>query len=111
MTSLRKIVGENIKKIRRSRKWTQAELAEKIGIEPVSVARIETGINFPKEENLLALADTLNVRILDFFSTEKQEELSKETALNYIHYNINYLNDRDLNVICNAIKTMLYYKK
>lgn len=111
MACLRKIVGENIKKIRKSRKWTQAELAERVGIEPVSIARIETGINFPKEENLELIAKTLNVKVLDFFSTEKQEELSKETALNYIHYNINYLNDRDLNVICNAIKTMLYYKK
>lgn len=110
MTVLRKIIGANLKKIRKSRHLTQAQLAEKIGIEPVSVARIETGINFPKEENLTAIAEALNVKVLDFFNTQEQETLARETALNFIHFNINYLNDRDLNVLCSAIKAMLYYQ-
>ncbi len=110
MTALRKIIGANLKRIRKSRHLTQAQLAEQSGIEPVSVARIETGINFPKEENLAAIAKALNVKILDFFNAEEQEDLSKESALNYIHFNINYLSDRDLNVLCSAIKAMLYCK-
>ena len=56
MSELRALLGRNIKRLRKFRKWTQAELAEKINVEPVSIARIETGINFPKEENLIAIA-------------------------------------------------------
>ena len=103
VTSLRKIVGKNIKRIRKLKKWTQAELAEKIGIEPVSVARIETGLNFPKEENLTAIARNLNVEVSDLFVDRDND---KKTMLQYIQGTLNSLNKRDLEIISNLLKTM-----
>lgn len=106
MSDLRKLVGRNIKRLRKFRKWTQAELAEKIGIEPVSVARIETGLSFPKEDNLVSIAKILNVEVSDLFNTSEEEKLSTKSALNYIHYSIHTLEERDLKILCSIIKTM-----
>ncbi|MCX4275584.1 MAG: helix-turn-helix transcriptional regulator [Candidatus Gastranaerophilales bacterium] len=106
MSELRALLGRNIKRLRKFRKWTQAELAEKINVEPVSIARIETGINFPKEENLIAIAKILNVEVADLFNTSEEEKMSVKSALNYIHYSIHTLEERDLKILCSMIKTM-----
>lgn len=105
MAELKKLIGKNIQRIRKLKKWTQADLAEKVGVEPVTIARIETGVNLAKEENLTAIAKILSVDISDFFYNAENEP-SRETLLNYIHYGIHSLSDRDLKIIYNMIKTM-----
>lgn len=103
MADLRNIVGKNIKKIRKAKKWTQAELAEKVGIEPVSIARIETGLNFPKEENISLIAKALNVEVSDLFINRESD---KKNTLEYIQKALDTLNKRDLEIISNIVKTM-----
>ncbi len=103
MADLKNIIGKNIKKIRKARKWTQAQLAEKVGIEPVSIARIETGLNFPKEENLIAIAKTLDVDVSDLFVDRAPD---KKSTIKYIQTAINTLDKRDLEIISNIVKTM-----
>ena len=41
---------------------TQAELAEKTGINQGDISRIERGLNFPNEKTLLLLADALGAK-------------------------------------------------
>ncbi len=103
MADLKNIIGKNIKKIRKARKWTQAQLAEKVGIEPVSIARIETGLNFPKEENLIAIAKTLDVDVSDLFVDRAPD---KKSTIKYIQTAINTLDKRDLEIVSNLVKTM-----
>lgn len=103
MAELRNIIGKNIKKIRKAKKWTQAQLAEKVGIEPVSIARIEIGLNFPKEENISAIAKALNVEISDLFVDREADEKS---TLKYIQNTLDTLDKRDLEIISNIVKTM-----
>jgi len=105
MAELKKTIGQNIKRLRKLKKWTQAELAEKVDLEPVTIARIETGMNLPKEENMAAIAKILSVEISDFFYNSKNEP-TREALLNYIHYGIHNLKDRDLKIIYNTIRTM-----
>ncbi len=100
---MKNIIGKNIKKIRKARKWTQAQLAEKVGIEPVSIARIETGLNFPKEENLIAIAKTLDVDVSDLFVDRAPD---KKSTIKYIQTAINTLDKRDLEIVSNLVKTM-----
>ncbi len=103
MAELRNVVGKNIKKIRKAKKWTQAQLAEKVGVEPVSIARIETGLNFPKEENLTAIAAALDVNVSDLFVAK---EADKKSTIKYIQSAIHGLGNRDLEIISNLVKTM-----
>ena len=66
----RKLLGKRLKELRNSRKWTLAQLAEKIGIEPSSLGNIENGYNYPKMATLIELASALNCRVADFFIYE-----------------------------------------
>jgi len=56
-----KIVGENIKKIRKQRKLTQLELAERVKVSKIHICLIETGKNEPSLTLLGKIADALNV--------------------------------------------------
>ena len=103
MAELRNVVGKNIKTIRKAKKWTQAQLAEKVGVEPVSIARIETGLNFPKEENLISIAEALNVSVADLFAAK---EADKKSTIKYIQSAVQNLGNRDLEIVSKLVKTM-----
>jgi len=63
-----KRIGQNVKRRRERRGWTQAELASKIGIHRISVARLEAGGKGPSWALLERLARALRVkpgRLLD----------------------------------------------
>ena len=62
--------GKRIKELRLANKMTQERLAEKAGIDRVSVARIELGENFPNSENLEKFAAIFNVGLPELFVTD-----------------------------------------
>ena len=64
---IKKNLGKKIQKLRKSKKITQEELAETIGIEPKSISRIENGNTYPSAETLCSIAKTLNVDIYELF--------------------------------------------
>lgn len=81
--------GENLKRIRKSKGLTQAELGEKIGVSHATIgryealkpsasrnaiARYESGAMFPKYANLMALTDALDCSIGDLFGEEPKSE-------------------------------------
>lgn len=55
-------VGRNIKAARMERSLTQAQLAERVGIEVESMSRIETGAHLPSLERLAEIARILGLR-------------------------------------------------
>lgn len=64
---LKKTLGKRIQQIRKHNKITQEVLAEKIGIDPKNVSRIENGNSYPSSETLTAIAKALNVEIYELF--------------------------------------------
>ena len=65
--------GATLAKLREGRGWSQAKLAEKVGVPPETVAAWESGREFPAQEQLLALAVALKVKIGRLI--EKDEDL------------------------------------
>ena len=63
-------LGENLKKIRQEHKLTQVELANMLGISQKSYSHWETGKNEASLENLIKLADLLEVSIDWLFGRE-----------------------------------------
>jgi transcriptional regulator with XRE-family HTH domain len=55
-------VGDNLKKLRVLNALTQAELAQKAGLTPAAVARIERNEAEPRMTNLRKLAEALGVK-------------------------------------------------
>ena len=67
--NLEQIVAANLTELRKERKWTQAELAEKINYSDKSVSKWERGDGLPDLKVLMHLADLFGVT-LDCFVTE-----------------------------------------
>jgi transcriptional regulator with XRE-family HTH domain len=59
--TLSEVVGGNIKSLRRLRRLTQAELAEALGVEIMTISRYERSIREPSLEQLQAIAKILDV--------------------------------------------------
>lgn len=52
--------GQNVRAARLARGWTQEELAERSGLAPVQISRIERGKREIRLSSLLRLMDALN---------------------------------------------------
>ena len=63
------IISEAIKSSRKSQNLTQAELAEKSGLNRATIGRIEKGIFMPSIEQLQDLTEALNIDITTLFRT------------------------------------------
>jgi transcriptional regulator with XRE-family HTH domain len=77
MTTLKavqmELVGRKIRQLRRQRKLTQTELAEKIGIHQSDLSRMEQGEYKVGLDTLLKILQTFNLSIGDFFEERPRE--------------------------------------
>ena len=105
MQSSIKLFGRRIKEIRKKQNITQEKLAEILNLDNQTISRIETGYFFTSYDNLEKMAETLNVKIKDFFDFEHlkdRDELKKE-----ILEKIDTLNVRELQKITRFINEFI----
>jgi len=67
-------IGQNITLIRKSKGLSQKETAEKSGISRQALHALETGAVDPKSSTLISVANTLGVKISDFFAPIRMAE-------------------------------------
>ncbi|MEI6088661.1 MAG: helix-turn-helix transcriptional regulator [Bacteroidota bacterium] len=77
MQTTKKLLGQRIRELRKSKGLSQDQLSEIIGIDPKHLSRIELGKSFPYMETLEAIAKSLQVEIKDLFEFY---HLTKEAA-------------------------------
>jgi transcriptional regulator with XRE-family HTH domain len=65
-SDLRTILGENLKKYRTLKGFSQAKLAEILNISPNFISDIETGKRWLSSDTLVNLAEALNVDVYEF---------------------------------------------
>ncbi len=70
MAQLSKLLGLRIRELRKSKRLTQAQLAEAIGMETTNLCKLENGCQFPKEENIEKLAVFFNIPVKELFDFE-----------------------------------------
>ena len=76
-------IGKFIAKLRKEKKLTQEQLAEKLGVTAKSVSRWENGVCLPDVSLFKDLCNILGITLNDFFAGEKiKEEKFKEQADN-----------------------------
>jgi transcriptional regulator with XRE-family HTH domain len=78
---VKKAVGNRIRKIRENQDFSQSNMAEELGIEPGTYAKIERGETDVQITRLFAIAKILKVSITDFFYDRK--DLSLEDPLKH----------------------------
>ncbi len=112
LLTLKEKVGKIISQRRKALGLTQAQLAEKIGIEQESLSRIEKGITAMKFSRLENLSEALECSIADFFrNTEKKNE----EGFAYILEQIEKLNEKEkeffIEIVENVLQAFIKAKK
>lgn len=82
---IKKTVGKRVQEFRKQKGLTQEQLAETIGIDTISLSKIETGRNYPTAENISKIAEALEVNVYEFFifdNIKTNDELKKEIDQN-----------------------------
>lgn len=74
MNDIKVLIGKRIKTIRKSKKYTQEQLAELVGIEPQSLSYMETGKFSPSPDTLQKLGKVLDVQPYEFYYFDSIDE-------------------------------------
>lgn len=98
MGKLKKLIGARIKEIRTRRGLTQEQLSVKSHIALSTICRLENGINMPREENLEALSEALEVSIDSFFKFEHYDG-DRNSRIIKIFDMIHKLNDEEIIIV------------
>ncbi len=75
MSNLKSNLGRQIRKYRKKQGLSQEVLAEKIGIAPNNLGKIERGQNFVTDETLEKIVQVLAVKTKDLFDDEFQIDI------------------------------------
>ncbi len=105
MDNIKVLFGRKIKEIRKKLGYTQAQLAELVGVDDKHISCIESGKNFPSADLISRFADALFVETKDLFEfnyhknpTDLRKEISSMLA---------NLSDENLILTYKYIKTFL----
>ena len=80
--------GDNLRNLRKSKKLSQEELSEKVGVSRQSVSKWESGVAYPEMNNILILCKIFNCKINDLLS-EKIEDFNsfdEEVKMNVVKF-------------------------
>ncbi len=99
-------LSKNISNRRRELGLTQAQLAEKMGIEPETLSRFERGKHLPSLGTLEKLADLLLVTVADLLA--EQPKMADDDALIFTSW-ISDLTDADRLFVHNIMKQCCEY--
>jgi len=81
METLKTFIGSRIHALRKAGGLSQADLAGRLACEIALISRYERGINAPSIEQLLNLAEALNVPPSDLLPSTTNLEIEKKHAL------------------------------
>jgi transcriptional regulator with XRE-family HTH domain len=66
------VFGEKLKSVRKTKGWSQEELAEKLFVSRQSVSKWENGQNYPSIEVIIKLSDLFEVTIDELLRTDEE---------------------------------------
>lgn len=87
--------GNNLKTLRLQKKWTQAQLAQKLGITKSVISAYETGLRLPSYDILIHIAKIFNVSTDYLLGLEKRREVD-----------LSGLTEEEINALLNLIEAM-----
>ena len=76
-------LGQRIADARRAKRWTQSELAGRVGLDQAAVSRIETGARTVSSLELAELAEALDVSVLDLLRAGQRPMLAIAARLGH----------------------------
>lgn len=90
----------SLKKLRKEKKLTQEELAEKLDMSPHAISSIERGINFPSAKTLDKINDVFNLKETGFYNlSSNKENNNRRECINDVINLLHKLDDRNLLIV------------
>lgn len=105
MNSLVKLVGTNIKEIRKLNKLTQEELAEKCGLQTSYLAGVERGdrnMTLQTLEKIITGLEEAPVNFFNFEGLKDQQYFEKKELIMLIHNLISNKSEAEIRLILNV---------
>lgn len=83
MQTAKELLGMRVREVRKKRQLSQEKLAEKVGVDPKQISRIEGGKSAPSLDTLESLARSLQVEMKDLLDFQHliAEESIEDQAL------------------------------
>ena len=80
--------GENLKRVRKMRKISQEELADKLGVSRQSVSKWETGENYPSMTNIMCLCTIFKCNINELVHEDMTDinSLDEEVKMSVVKF-------------------------
>lgn len=78
MIDVRKMIGNNVKKLRKHNKLSQEKFAEKINISMQLVSKIECGKSYMAYRTLEAICDVFNIQPVYFFKITEDVQVKND---------------------------------
>ncbi len=85
----KELLGLKIKEVRKQRKLTQEQLAEKLNLDVGYISKLEVGRNFPTIGTLEKIASALDVELYELFQFTKVKDKNFKDEINAIYDNLN----------------------
>jgi len=105
MKDISKIIGNNIKEIRKRTNITQTELASLINVDPKYISRLETGTSTPSLNVIAKLSNALRAELKEFFFIDTKDK--RENIINLINNKLTKANLKELNAILEVTSCMV----
>lgn len=80
-TDIKKLLGRRIKELRKQKKLTQEQFAEKVGVYTRNISKIECGTSFVTSQTLSKIISVLEIEPMELFNFKQyddEENLKKE---------------------------------
>ena len=106
------MISDKIVTLRKQRKWTQEQLAEKLNIKQPQLNRWETGKSVPTIDGLKKISKIFNIAIdtLVFNENDLKTMNPQDKALISQLKDFEKLNDQEKQIIINLINTFIIQK-
>ncbi len=90
MENIEKVLAFNIRKIRKSKKWTQETLADNASLSIFAIQAAESERSWPLIDTITKIADALGVPTTVLFQANEDRQLTNEEILNGLARNLGY---------------------
>lgn len=94
--------AKNLRDIRKSRKLTQEQLAELVGVDFRYISLLENAKSFPSCDLIEKMVKALNINYSELFAFD--EDLSREEIENRLGELIKFISDKNLKILYNIAK-------
>jgi transcriptional regulator with XRE-family HTH domain len=112
MSDISKIVGNRIRQLRKSHKWSQEELAFRAGMNPAYVGILERAEKATTIESLEKLVIALGITFEEFFHFEESSYSNNDSILtSYVINKISAVSTQEKEIIKTLIDTLFVWEK